>query len=140
MIVADTNVVSEVMRDTPAAQVLAWAAEHASHEVTICAVTVEEIARGLLRIPSTRRRRELSDRWRRLLDGYGDRILPYDADAALACAELTVARDRVGRPISLADAEIAAICLTRGAMLATRNVADFAEIDGLRVVNPFDAG
>jgi hypothetical protein len=36
-------------------------------------------------------------------------------------------RDKLGRPISAADAQVAAICRVRGAILATRNIKDFEE-------------
>ena len=45
----------------------------------------------------------------------------------------------MGRPISLSDAMIAAICLAHDATLATRNVRDFDGLD-LKLVNPFEAG
>jgi predicted nucleic acid-binding protein len=47
-------------------------------------------------------------------------------------------RERHGKPIALADAQIAGICLSRGATLATRNAKDFAAIDSLVLTNPFD--
>jgi predicted nucleic acid-binding protein len=48
---------------------------------------------------------------------------------------------RAGRPISVEDAQIAAMAmaLAGGFVLATRNVRDFAEIDGLSMVDPFTA-
>ncbi|MBB4294198.1 putative nucleic acid-binding protein [Rhizobium leguminosarum] len=50
----------------------------------------------------------------------------------------TIATDRrkAGRPISQFDAQIAAIAISRGASLATRNVSDFAGIN-LQIVNPW---
>jgi predicted nucleic acid-binding protein len=47
-------------------------------------------------------------------------------------------RERRGRPLSLGDSMIAAICLVHGATLATRNVRDFDGLD-LKLVNPFEA-
>lgn len=38
-----------------------------------------------------------------------------------------------------ADAQIAGTCPSNGRTLATRNTQDFAEVDGLRVINPFQA-
>jgi hypothetical protein len=45
-------------------------------------------------------------------------------------------RERTGRPIGVADAQIAAICRDVGAMLATRNTADFEET-GIELLNPW---
>lgn len=46
---------------------------------------------------------------------------------------------RAGRPISQFDCQIAAIAHSRGAMLATRNVADF-EGCGVELVDPWQSG
>ncbi len=43
--------------------------------------------------------------------------------------KLRAARERMGRPISLSDGMIAAICLAHDATLATRNVRDFDGLD-----------
>lgn len=40
--------------------------------------------------------------------------------------------------MSLTDAQIAGICLSRHRELATRNDREFHDIDGLNVINPFD--
>lgn len=40
-------------------------------------------------------------------------------------------------PIEGFDAQIAAICLVRGAALATRNVAVFRDT-GIKIINPWD--
>ena len=47
MILADTNVVSEFMKDKPDPSVLAWAQNIEPVSVTISVVTVEEVERGL---------------------------------------------------------------------------------------------
>ncbi|MGB7961586.1 MAG: type II toxin-antitoxin system VapC family toxin [Propionicimonas sp.] len=139
MIIADTNIVSEFMKDEPDAQVLSWARALAARDLTICVVTVEEIERGLGRLPKGRRRKDLERRWAKLLDAFADSIATYDVAAARATARLLVEALGQGRPVPLADAQIAGICLSRGAQLATRNVKDFAQISELTVVNPFDS-
>jgi predicted nucleic acid-binding protein len=55
-----------------------------------------------------------------------------------AITEAVIAADRrqAGRPISQADAQIAAIARSRGAALATRNVLDFGGC-GVEVINPW---
>lgn len=138
MIIADTNVVSEIMKEAPSADVLAWAQTLGPGDLTISVVTVEEIDRGLGRLPRGRRRKDLERRWTTLLDAFTDTIATYDLAAARATARLLVDAMDEGRPMSLADAQIAGICITNAATLATRNVKDFASVDELIVINPFD--
>jgi len=69
---------------------------------------------------------------------YRGRILSFDQPAAAHYARLTARRERQGRRIDQMDALIAAIAVTHGATLATRNERDFADI-GLDIVNPFEA-
>lgn len=137
MIIADTNVVSEFMRDAPDPAVLAWAQNVAPSDLTICVVTVEEIERGLGRLPRGRRRRNLERRWHKLMEDFADAIAVYTLAAAQETAKLLVSAEAAGRPMSLADAQIAGICLAGGFELATRNVGDFANCASLAIVNPF---
>ncbi|WP_297750827.1 PIN domain-containing protein [uncultured Tessaracoccus sp.] len=138
MIVADTNIVSEFMKGSPDQAVLRWARTLAPDEMTITVVTVEEIERGLARLPLGRRRSDLESRWLVLLDAYADGVLPYDLPAAREAARIAAARFDIGCPISLADAQIAGISVAGAAVLATRNTKDFEHIDGLRLLNPFE--
>ena len=137
MIVADTNVVSEFMRDEPDAGVLSWAGALAPSDLTICVVTVQEVARGIRRLPTGKRRHQLEERWRELVAAFRDSILVYDVSAAELTAQVLVAAESAGRAMSLADAQIAGICLATGNQLATRNVRDFEGVPDLTVMNPF---
>jgi predicted nucleic acid-binding protein len=47
-------------------------------------------------------------------------------------------RNRMGQPIGVMDALIAAIASVHGAAVATRDTHDFAEL-GIDVINPFRA-
>ena len=137
MIIADTNVVSEFMRDTPDPVVLEWAESIDASDLTVCVVTVEEIERGLGRLPEGRRRRDLQDRWARLLEAYSESVVVYDLLAARETAALLVVAEAAGHPMALADAQIAGICLAGNHELATRNVKDFSLAAGLAVTDPF---
>ena len=61
-----------------------------------------------------------------LAEDLAGRVLPFDSAAAREFADIAASRRRAGRPISEADARIAAIARSRAAALATRNVGDFA--------------
>lgn len=138
MIIADTNVVSEFMTDTPDPAVLGWAQSIDPSGLTICVVTVEEIERGLGRLPDGRRRRDLQQRWTRLLETVAETVVLYDVLAARETAAILVAPEGSGRPMALADAQIAGICLAGGHDLATRNLKDFSNTAGLSLIDPFD--
>lgn len=138
MIIADTNVVSEFMKDAPDPAVFAWAQKLDSGVLSICAVTVEEIERELGRLPQGRRRRDLAQRWNKLVDVFIDAIVVYDVPAAQATARILVEAESTGRPMALADARIAGICLAHGHDLATRSVRDFSATTDLTILNPFE--
>ena len=69
----------------------------------------------------------------------GGRVLGFESEAARPFAQIAAHRRSLGKPISHADAQIAAIARLRGAQLATRNVADFSDC-GVDLVNPWDGG
>ncbi|GAB96559.1 hypothetical protein BJY21_002424 [Kineosphaera limosa] len=139
MIIADTNVVSEFMKDAPNTAVLRWAQGIRRADLTITVITVEEVERGLGRMPAGRRRRDLEQRWDGLLRRFTDSITSYDLAAAHATAGVLVESLRRGHQMTLADAQIAGICRSLGATLATRNTKDFEDIAELDIVDPFDA-
>ena len=136
MIVVDTDVVSELMRPSPAPQVGGWVVAQAPGELCITAVTVAEIRYGLERLPDGRRKDSLLAAATEVFTAFSEVIQPFDADAAVWYATIVARRDRLGLPIDGFDAQIAAICRTRGAALATRNAKDFRETE-IDVIDPW---
>lgn len=63
--------------------------------------------------------------------------LPFDEFAAHEYAALVAIRNKLGMPISTEDAQIAAIALRNGLILATRNIKDFRKISELVLVDPW---
>lgn len=139
MIVLDTNVISEVFRPDPEARVVRWL-EDLTGDVAITAVTLAELLAGVRRLPDGQRRSALVEQVDLALEPYRTTraILPFDGAAAEQYADVLASRERAGRPIHTADAQIAAICRAHGATCATRNVKDFAGT-GVDVVNPWTA-
>ena len=141
MILLDTNVLSEFMRPQPSAAVVFWLDEQPAGEVYTSAISRAEIELGLLLMPPGQRQEALSRAaWAMFAEEFNGRCLPFDEEAARHYARVVSARTRAGRPISVEDAQIAAIALSRRMSLATRNTTDFELIDGLEVVNPWTDG
>lgn len=137
MIVLDTNVVSELMKSAPEPAVLTWIDAIPGATVFVAAITQAEILYGIALMPEVNRRERLTRAAYTAFDTYfRGRVLPFDSDAAETFAPLAASRRQTGRPISQPDAQIAAIARSRGATLATRNVADFGGC-GVDVVNPW---
>ncbi|HEY0260392.1 MAG TPA: type II toxin-antitoxin system VapC family toxin [Lacisediminihabitans sp.] len=136
MIVLDTNVLSEPLRAQPDPRVLGWFAA-LTEETTLTAISVGEILIGVRRLPEGRRRSGLTAAIDRLLASYADQVMPYDEPAARVYAGLQESRRAAGRPLSVEDGMIAAVCLHRGARLATRNVRDFDGL-GVDLINPWE--
>jgi predicted nucleic acid-binding protein len=137
MIVLDTNVLSELMKPAPEAKVLHWVAARPAASLFTTTVTQAEILYGAGLLPEGRRKSALGAAIAEMFaQDFAGRILPFDGAAAHAYAGLAVARRRAGLPISHFDAQIAAICRSRDATLATRNTRDFTDC-GIDICNPW---
>lgn len=139
MILLDTNVLSELMRPAPDPGVERWLAGQPDASVFISAITEAELRYGAALLPGGKRRSALVAEIEGMLEeDFNGRILPFDSLAARAFAAIASDRRHAGKPISQADARIAAIARSRGASLATRNVPDFDGC-GIEVINPWAA-
>ena len=139
MIVLDTNVISELMRQTPSPAVVEWVDGRPGTDLFITAVTAAELLYGIARLPLGTRRATLLAVFEEMVwTEFGERVLPFDGAAAGHYADIVTTRERMGRPISMADAQIGAICRHHGALLATRNGGDFEGVD-LDVSDPWDS-
>lgn len=128
----DTNIVSEFRRNRPHGAVVAWLATVRDAELNISVATVHELQAGieLTRSSNAARADEL--------EGWLDDVLgAYNVIAADAEVFRRVARIMHRKQEHLfMDAVIAATALTRGLVVATRNMKDF-EVFGAPSVNPF---
>ena len=138
MIILDTNVLSELIRPVPDRAVLAWLDAMPAAEVATTAITAAELLYGVARLPEGRRRTALTGAVHAMLaEDLAGRVEPFDARAADRYAVVVTRRERLGLPIGIADAQIAAICLARRCILATRNTKDFTDTD-VELINPWE--
>jgi len=138
MYLLDTNVLSELMRPAPSASLLAWLDGQTAQTLHICAITRAEIELGIALLPTGKRRSALATQATAMFEeDFAGRCLAFDERCAPLYAELVASRTRKGAPISVEDAQIAAIGLAHQKSLVTRNTADFEKIPGLQLVNPW---
>lgn len=135
MILLDTNVISELMKPVPDAMVERWFLLNEA-DCRISAVSIGELAYGIARLDESKRKAKLGEQLTGWRLRYGDRTCMFDTAAAMTYGDILAAARRAGRPMSLPDAQIAAIADHQGCRLATRNVRDF-EVSGLDLIDPW---
>ncbi len=136
MIVLDTNVFSELMRKRPEPAVLSWI-DSCEDELWTTSVTLQELVFGMARVHDGAHRAQLQGAFDAAFPAMiGDRVLALDARAGAVAGEIIAACSLLGRPIGMADAQIAAIVRVHQATLVTRDTNDFANL-GLSLINPW---
>jgi predicted nucleic acid-binding protein len=137
MILLDTNVISEVMRQAPSTNVLNWLNRNSDAGLLISSISIAEICYGLRILPTGQRQQTLQARFEQFIaEGFVGRIVAFDEPAARIYAEIMGLCKEKGRPMSLPDGQIAAIAKWHHLALATRNLSDF-ENCGIPLINPF---
>jgi predicted nucleic acid-binding protein len=118
-------------------QVARWMAAQPTELLFTTSPSQAEILSGLATMPEGRRRTGLEAAARVMfLEDFDGRVLPFDARAATAYADIFAARRRIGRPAATLDLLIGAIARSHGASVVTRDTAGF-EGFGLALVNPW---
>ncbi len=137
MIILDTNIVSEVMRPQPNDNVMQWLESQDIEILYITSVSMAEIYFGLYRMPKGKRKSGLLEKFQQILENsFQNRLLDFTHEQAHIYAKFCSHAEKIGKPMAIADAQIASIACHHQATLATRNTKDSinCEID---LVNPF---
>lgn len=136
MILLDTNVVSELMKEAADRAVERWYFLN-EEETALPAIALAELSYGIARLSDGARRRNLETRLSEWRLRYAARTVPFGAAAAMRYGPMLARVVASGRTMSLADAQIAAISMAEDGAVATRNIADF-EPSGVALVNPWE--
>jgi toxin FitB len=139
MIILDTNVLSELIRQEPDPAVVRWLDLQPSSSIWTTSITLMEMRSGLLYLPAGKRKIQITKEVEAMLrEEIEERYAVFDTDAAEESAKLMAARKLNGRPVELRDTMLAGIVLSRRAILATRNASHFSDL-GSSIVNPWNA-
>ncbi|MDT0137310.1 type II toxin-antitoxin system VapC family toxin [Acidovorax sp. PRC11] len=137
MILLDTNVMSEPLRQAPEPRVIEWIDAQAMETLFLSAITVAELRAGVALLPAGKRRAGLQDNLeKRVLPLFAGRVLPFDLACTQSYAKLIAKSRSAGLAIATADGYIAAIAAANGFAVATRDTSPF-EAAGVTVINPW---
>jgi hypothetical protein len=131
----NTNIISEIRKGGECnPHVAAWYDSVDEDSIYVSVLVLGEIRKGIERArPTNPGQARALEKWLSTLSQcFADRILPID----LAVAD-EWGRMSAKRPVSTVDALLAATAKVHRMMLATRNVADVADL-GAEVLNPFE--
>ena len=137
MILLDTNVVSEPLKASGDRNVLAWIDAQIIETLYLSTISLAELRFGIAALPEGKRRDTLDSSLElRVLPLFAGRILSFDDPASRAYATLRAGARTAGQAIAPADGYIAAIAVTHGFVIATRDTSPF-DAAGLAVINPW---
>ena len=137
--VLDTNVLSAMMGSRLVPEVAAWIAAEHEELLYTTAVCQAEVLAGIAILPDGQRRAILEKAAHAMFeDDFDGRILPFNTEAAAACADIFAVRKRSGRSTPPHDLMIAAIARAHGASMVTPDTSGF-EACGLTLINPWAA-
>jgi predicted nucleic acid-binding protein len=127
----DTNIISDVVKPQPSGALIEWLGDQADEDLCIATWTLAEVRRGILQMPTGRRRSQF-EAWFSGPQGpprlFAGRILNFDEQAAEAWAGIMADGHLNGRPRSALDMIIAAVALANDCTLVTDNERHFAGV------------
>ena len=132
----DTNVISELRRKQPDANVVAWLERCAPQSLYLSVLTLGEIRKGIERLDDLKRPQILVD-WLHveLPTFFLGRLISIDASVADRWGRL---QSDASRSLPAIDGLLAATALQYDLTMVTRNLKDFQGL-GLKIINPWDA-
>ena len=142
MYLVDTDVLSAGApgRRERSAALVDWM-DARSDALFLSAITVAEIHHGIARLTRTgaaERATHLADWLDLVLHLYGDRVIPFDIDAARAAGPLMDKARATGQSPGFADLAIAATAASRNLTVLSRNLRHFAPLQ-IPATDPFES-
>jgi toxin FitB len=138
VILLDTNVISEPLKPSGDPGVVAWIDEQLVETLYLSTVSVAELKFGVAVLPDGKRKEVLrASLDERVLPLFHSRILPLDMEAAEAYGALRARARAAGKALGVADSYIAAIAVSKGLIVATRDTQPFVAA-GVPVINPWE--
>jgi toxin FitB len=134
----DTCVISELVAKEVNPKVVEFVDSLDSDDVYLSVITIGEIAKGIEKLPKSKRKQELHI-WltEDLLVRFDEKIVPLDTNVLLEWGFLAARLESKGKILPAMDSLIAATVLTHKFALVTRNVEDFNSAN-IEIINPWE--
>jgi len=121
----DTCVISEIVKPCPNKLLLEWLMDTPSDRLYLSVLTIGEIRKGIAKLPSSKKKANLSEWLNTLIEDYKDRILPVDLTVSENWGEMQGYAEKNGLSFPTIDGLLASIARTHNLVLVTRNESDF---------------
>ncbi len=138
MIILDTNVVSEMMKEHPEQAVADWLDAQNLRSLYVTTINLMELRYGVHLLSEGNRKQAL---WEvldfTLAKLFDDRELSFTRHAAEATATIAAETKNRGVNLGIADLQIAGIAMAHGFAVVSRDRLPFTEA-GVSLINPWD--
>ena len=132
----DTCVVSELVKPAPDQCVLYWLDNAHAEDLFLSALTIGELRKGIVKLPTSRKKEQLNTWLNNLLKEYSNRIFSVNTIVAESWGMIQGAAEKNGMPMSSIDGMIAATAYMHSLIIVTRNEKDFVASQ-MPVINPW---
>lgn len=133
----DTNVISEIVRPRPSANVVKWIEAADESTLHISVLTLGEIRKGIALLSDGRRLMSLES-WfdKDLAHRFSGRILSIDRAIAERWGRISAHAKATGSPLPVIDCLLAATAMQHDLIVASRDKT-YKEVAGLELFNPW---
>jgi len=132
----DTNIISELRKSNCNANVKALIDEIPPEDMYLCSLTMGELSYGIEKLPAGKKKHDLLIWFNiKLPEWFDGRIISLDTETMAHWGRLRAGAEKT---MPMADSQIAAAAITHHMTLVTRNIKDFAEIEGIMLLNPWE--
>lgn len=138
MIILDTNVVSELIKETPNQAVIHWLSRQSVADLGLTTIVAAELFYGVNVLPEGKRKTKLHHQLQNFIALFEGRMFNFDLAASHTYAQIMANARKKGLAIQKADGYIASVAKTHDFTIATRDISPFLSA-GVKVINPWDS-
>lgn len=130
---------SELTKKRTNAGFRSWLLHATNAEAFVGTPSIGELEAGIVALGPGEKQRALEAWLNALIDGFGERVLPFDIASARAWGRANALARHRGVSVPIVDAQLAAIALANDLTVVTRNVRHFRNdvFEGLKILNPW---